>query len=81
MSKNSQTTTVAAADPRSMLISKLDADIINATARNHELAAMRKQLDLETEANDEAIRIAQAAIEEARASLDRSFAMAQAESA
>lgn len=71
--------TVSAVDPRQMLISAADAQIIAAQARNRELAAMRKQLDRETEANEETIRIANASIDEARASLQRSAELALTE--
>ena len=71
--------TVSAVDPRQMLISAADAQIIAAQARNRELAAMRKQLDRETEANEETIRIANASIDEARVSLQRSAELALTE--
>ena len=79
MAKNNETATVAAIDPRQVMRSALDAQIIAAQARNRELAAMRKQLDRETEANDETIRIAEEAIAAAQSSLQRSAELALTE--
>lgn len=79
MPKNETVPTVSAVDPRESLRSSLDSAIQAAQSRNRELAAMRKQLDRETEANDETIRIAEAGIAASQESISRSNELALAE--
>lgn len=67
-------TLVSAVDPRTELQSDLDATIMKLEARNRALAAQRKQLDLEIQANDDAITVAKAGI----AQLDEALAASRA---
>lgn len=63
MSKNSpDALLVASVDPRTNLAASLDEHIMQLEARNRSLAAQRKQLDLETQANDDALQVAHDAI-------------------
>jgi hypothetical protein len=65
--------TVSAIDPRNAFNAQLDDTIMQLESRNRSLAAQRKQLDLETQANDDTIRAAILAISE----LDTSIARAR----
>lgn len=63
MAKNSpDPITVSAVDPRTDLQAKLDESILTLESRNRALAAQRKQLDLEIQANDDTIAVARSAI-------------------
>lgn len=78
--QNDQPATVSALDPRDALRTALDAQILTAQGRKRELASTIKQLERELEAQEETIRIAEAAIGEASESLGRTRELALAES-
>lgn len=82
MSKNSpEAPLVSAVDPRTVLQGTLDESIIQLEARNRALAAQRKQLDLEIQANDDAIAVARDGIHalDNRLALARELAMTEAQ--
>ena len=80
MAKNSpEPATVTAVDARSELQAKLDDTIMQLESRNRSLAAQRKQLDLETQANDDALRVARDGISALDAALVASRQLALVE--